>query len=194
MRLKFIQAAVAGIALFVSSLNVSAGVISCNVESISNPYYEICLGIDSDNNTLFLDLFVPPNDVYQTVKLFSLFDSDNTVFFMANANINLPLSSDSDLFASYVVGYRAVNASHDDDLRLTLDITDDLKNSILSGNIGINYEIASGHQASNQIDWFSGKAFYTPDEPTPSVPEPSTLGILALGLFGLVAKRRKIAR
>jgi hypothetical protein len=193
MRLKFIQAVVAGIALFVASLNVSAGVISCNMESISNPYYEICLGIDSDNNTLFLDLFVPPNDVYQAVHLFNLFDSDNTVFFMANANINLPLSSDSDLFASYVVGYRAVNRQ-DDDLRLTLDITDDLKNSILSGNIGINYEIASGHKFSNQVDWFYGKAFYTPDEPIPSVPEPSTLGILALGLFGLVAKRRKIAR
>jgi hypothetical protein len=182
--------------LTAASGSVNANLItigSCNMESISNPNSEVCMGVDTDNNNLFFNIDVPTNNNFYNVNLFTLADLENPNFFMENSRINYELSSENDRFASLFPQYHAgVNSSQDNNLKLTLNITDELKNSIVAGDVGVDYKIALGHMFSNEVDWIAGKAFYN-GEPTSVDEGLNTLGGIALGLGGiaLMSNRRK---
>jgi hypothetical protein len=167
-----------------ASLGANGAVISCNMESINTPTYDVCMDLDKDNNTLSLDILVPTNSNYFTVKGLTLTDLDNFGAFMGGTKINSTLSSSNDILGDYGAFYAGVNNSFSDDyLNLTLDINNtDLMNSLLAGTTGIDYSVILGHKfGSNET--ISGEAFYTPE--SVNVPEPSTIGILGLGLLGI---------
>jgi hypothetical protein len=182
------------VALAGSSLGANASVIGCNMESISNPNYEICANLDVDNSRLSFDITSTGADANYDIGAMSVVDLDNPSFFLGNSSFNESLSSNGDVFTPSSFSHNLTTSTVFGDfnnLKLTLDINSSvLMNSILGGN-GIDYGIGffnfSNNNSSTEIVY--GEAFYGPST---SVPEPLTLGLFTLGLLGagFVGSRR----
>jgi hypothetical protein len=188
-----ILSGLAAVALIGMSVGANASVIGCNMESISNPNYEICANLDVDNSRLSFDFTSTGADVNYSVTQIAVTDLDNIGFFLGNSSYNESLSSNGDVFitgtSSHILNTSTVFGDFNN-LKLTLDINSSvLMNSILGGN-GIDYGVAFGNLSNSaHTETVYGEAFYAPST---SVPEPSTLGLFLLGLLGagFVGSRR----
>jgi hypothetical protein len=182
------------VALAGSSLGANASIIECNMESISNPNYEICANLDVDNSRLSFDITSTGADPEYGVSGLGLTDFDNTSAFLSGTAINYGLSSNLDSHSSGSFSHGSLNNTVSGDvnnLNLTLDITNTgLMNSIIAGTTGVDYAFGLANLSnSNSTETLLGEAFYAPST---SVPEPSTLGLFSLGLLGagFVGSRR----
>jgi hypothetical protein len=191
---KELKGLAAAVALSGMSAGANASVIECNMESISNPNYEICANLDVDNSRLSFDITSTGADANYDISAMSVVDLDNPSFFLGNSSYNESLSSNGDVFTPSTFSHNLTTSTVLGDfnnLKLTLDINSSaLMNSILGGN-GIDYGVTFGNLSNSAYtETVYGEAFYTPSNSI-DVPEPSTIGMFGLGLLGLAASRRK---
>ena len=182
-----------GLALLAASGSANAGLITpenCNLESVSNSNYNLCLDVDEDNNRLVMDLISTGNDSSYNIGTMNIGDLENPSFFTGNARIDYDLSSLNDRFGFLGTKYGGSNADRDNDLKLVLNITDDLKNEILSGDYGINYGVNFVNSSGGSTTPISGEGFYSTK--SHSVDEGlNTLGGVFLGLGGIFLMNRR---
>lgn len=169
--------------LSVTSFSASAGLITnddCNMLSINNPNYGMCMNLDADNNRFSFDVTSTGNDKNYRVGFFNFSDLENSDFLMDNSRIDYDLSSLGDVFRPLRAGgYTASDISFDDHLKLVLNISEELTNEIVSGR-GFNFTNYFVDSQGDLTEIISGEAFY---KSSISVDEGMTpLGGILLGL------------